>query len=714
MTTRFLFALVLVASSFVGAIGQQPTPKPDPQQDDVVRISVTLVQVDAVVTDNRGQPVTDLKREDFELYEDGRKQPISNFSYVSTAQPAAPVTSTPRRPADRTAPPITATPVGPSDIRRTIAFVVDDLSLSFESTHFVREALRKFVDQQMRQGDLVAIIRTGAGMGALQQFTSDKRILYAAIERVRFNLRGKRMVGAFAPINGVGEGAALASMPGMRQPPDSGRGDAISQLNENVYAAGTLGALNFVVRGLRELPGRKSVVLVSDGLRIFSPGGSEWVLNSLRRLTDLANRASVVIYTMDARGPQPTHLTAADSTAFLNPTQIESRMRQRGRYYFESQEGLQYLSQQTGGFFIHNTNDLGGGVQRVLDDQSGYYLLGYVPESTTFKATPRGRLFHRLKVEVKRPGLRVRYRTGFYGISDDEMRPQLATAEMQVLNALTSPFTSGAVGIRLTSLFGNDPKEGTFVRSLLHINVRDLTFTDEADGWKKAVFTVVAITFGDNGLPVDRASGTFTLRSRGEEYTTLLNQGLVYTLDVPVKKGGAYQLRTAVRDVVSEKVGSANEFIEVPDIKNGRLTLSGIVLTGVDPSQSGDQKRPGAEGGADLASPLSAAVRAFPANSSMKYSFYVYNAKPDVATKKPQLESQIQVFRDGRSVYAGQVNPFSTGKQTDMDHIAAAGVLKLGPGLDPGRYTLQILMKDKLAKEKHQVTTQWIDFEVTK
>ena len=78
----------------------------------------------------------------------------------------------------------------PEQVRRTIALVVDDLQLSFESTAYVRRMLKKFVDEQMQPGDLVAIIRTGSGIGALQQFTSDKQQLYAAIERVRWNMRG--------------------------------------------------------------------------------------------------------------------------------------------------------------------------------------------------------------------------------------------------------------------------------------------------------------------------------------------------------------------------------------------------------------------------------------------------------------------------------------------------------------------------------------------
>src|SRR5262249_5729458 len=130
--------------------------------DDVVRISVTLVQVDAEVTDGKGRYITDLKPEDFEITEDGKPQYITNFSYVADTVRKLP-------PPDRNAPPLPS-PIRPEQVHRTIALVVDDLGLSFESTAYLRAALGKFVDEQMEPGDLVGIIRTGSGMGALQQF----------------------------------------------------------------------------------------------------------------------------------------------------------------------------------------------------------------------------------------------------------------------------------------------------------------------------------------------------------------------------------------------------------------------------------------------------------------------------------------------------------------------------------------------------------------
>src|SRR5207248_3296142 len=215
-------------------------------------------------------------------------------------------------PRDKHAPPAAPVPprqLRPEQVRRTIALVVDDLGLSFESTAYTRTALRKFVEQQMRPDDLVAIVRTSAGAGALQQFTSDKRQLLAAVERIRWNASFNNNVSAFAPL----EGDPTSSMQSRRNNQsgqnndNANANDELNNFREDVFAVGTLGALNYVVRGMRELPGRKSVVLLSEGFQLYRSSTNETnnrVLNALQRLTDLANRASVVIYTMDAHGLQ--------------------------------------------------------------------------------------------------------------------------------------------------------------------------------------------------------------------------------------------------------------------------------------------------------------------------------------------------------------------------------------------------------------------------
>jgi VWFA-related protein len=765
MKIRSSLSIVLILSTFAHVPGQNPAPSTtrQPQQaagvedEDVVRISANLVQVDAVITDQKGKQVTDLQREDFEIYEDGRPQKITNFSYVSNEPAALQPSVASAVPRDKNAPPVPSARLRPEQVRRTIALVVDDLGLSFESGHFVRSALKKFVDEQMQPTDLVAIIRTGGGMGALQQFTSDKRQLYAAIERVRWNPQGRAGISAFAPI---GRELDSPSETDAEQPGRSARdlSNEADQFREELFTVGTLGALNYIIRGLKELPGRKSVLLISDGFNVINTphadtsskvdtdnlgaGRNDRVLEALRRLTDLANRASVVIYTMDPRGLPTLGFSAEDNVSNLRPDQIQSALANRSNDYISSQDGPNLLARETGGFSIRNTNDLSAGVRQVLDDQKGYYLIGYRPEESTFDPKTGSRRFHDIKIKVKREGLRVRSRNGFYGVANEETRAAVPhTRVAQLTAALTSPFNSNGIGLRLTSLFSNDPKTGSFIRSLLHIDGRDLTFTKEADGWSKAVLDVLVITFGDNGTIVDQITNTYTVRVRGKTYERATTTGFTYTINLPVKKAGAYQLRVALRDSTSERVGAASQFIEVPDMSRNRLTLSGIVVSGHDPLPAA-ASRP-ASGGtavnaeAPTASPTSPSsasqgtddasertedpqatpsVRRFARGMVLQYDYVIFNAKVDKAatTSRPQLQTQVRLFRDGQPFFTGKPKPLDIGNQTDLKRLIAGGALRIGTDMTPGEYVLQVIVTDALAKDQYREATQWIDFDIVR
>lgn len=699
----------------------QPTPPPavEPQQpsrsndDDVVRITTNLVQVDAVVTDKNGKLITDLRPDEVQIFEDGHQQKITNFSFVTTeASTTAPL---PSAPPDKNAPPLPPTKLHPEDVRRTIALVVDDLGLSFESTYYVRNALKKFVDQQMQPGDLVAIIRTSGGIGALQQFTANKRQLYAAIERIKWYPNGRSSLGAFAPIE------AKSPIDDRLKAGDDKQAanDDLNQFREDVFAVGTLGAVGYVVKGMRELPGRKSILLMSDGFKIFSAGDAELnyrTLLSLRRLIDQANRATVVIYTMNASGLQVLGLTAADSTGARSSEAA-----------FELQDGLDQLARATGGIAIRNTNDLSGGIRRVIEDQKSYYLIGYRPDESTFDAKSGRRTFHKLSLKITRPGkYSVRMRNGFYGISEEQEKTLASTPRQQILAALTSPFGAAGVHVRLTTLFANDAKIGSYMRSLLYVSANDLTFTDLPGGEHKSEFDVVAITFGDNGAVIDQVGQTFTLLARAEEYTRLRRDGFVFFLTVPIKKAGAYQLRAALRDHATSRIGSASQFIEVPDIKKNRLVVSGILVNAVEPANT--TSAPAAAGVVNqLPVPdpaknepgsrrqsINAATRQLKRGQQLQYSAIVYNARLDKTTARPQLRTQVRLFRDGALVFTGEELPLIEASQPDLKRITVLGALKLGIELIPGEYVLQIAAIDPLAEEKHRVATQWIDFEIVR
>src|SRR5205085_5804638 len=167
---------------------------------------------------------------------------------------------------------------------------------------YVRQFIRQFIKEQMRPGDLVAVIRTSAGVGALQQFTSDPRLVERAVERVRFTPGFRAPTGQFAV-----PGDATA-----RDAKDSGTTEDSKERSDSgldrdaLFTVGTLGALNYVLRGAAELPGRKAVVLISENARVFKLNGHDAsVRDYLQRMADLANRSSATVYDLDASDLAP-------------------------------------------------------------------------------------------------------------------------------------------------------------------------------------------------------------------------------------------------------------------------------------------------------------------------------------------------------------------------------------------------------------------------
>ena len=707
---KSLLALTAILfCSTLHAFSQSPNPAPTPppaDESDVVKITTALIQVDVAVTDKKGKVVTDLKPDEIEIFENGEKQKITNFSFISN------VRNTVEQSKDKNEKPLILPPsqVRPERVRRTIALVVDDLTLSFSSTYWVRRALKKFVDEQMQEGDLVAIIRTGAGIGALQQFTNDRRQLYAAIERVRWNSSGSGRIGSFAPLEGrgVGERPAPDTGAGPRTPSDAER--EIHDFRESIFAAGTLGAVHYVVRGMQDLPGRKSIMLLSEGFRLFYRDASGFrestrVMDSIRRLIDMANRASVVIYTMDARGLELTSLTAADNTTGRTDAEIEAELDDRRDRLFDTQAGLRYLARQTGGISIINNNDLSGGIRKILDDQS-YYLIAYEPDDATFD--PQIRRFNRLEIKVNRPGTRVRYRSGFFGISDEKILPPRQSVEARILNAITSPFAVNEIDLKLNALFYNREPAGNVIRSLVHIEAEDLKFTDQPNGAKQTTFDVIGVGFGDNGTIVDQTSKTYTLTLPKESYERAMARGLVYDFSFPIKKAGAYQLRIALRDHGSDRIGSANQFVEVPNLKKGRLVSSGVMLQNVEYAE---WLKRAAGKPSKATDPLNdTSTRRFKRGSVLMYGFTIYNAKR-VGGGPPNLTYQTTIFRDGVPVFENPVRPVGS-QGTDPGSVDLSAAIALGAEMLPGDYVLQITVVDALAKEKRNSTTQFVQFEV--
>ena len=738
MKGRVFVAALLLSSLWLSVSGQQPQQSPRPpssptqpkpssdENQDVVRITTNLVQVDVVVTKD-GKQITNLKPEDFEIFEDGKPQKITNFSYVSNVSAGASSNASSPSPRDKNAPVIPAV-VHPHDARRTVALIVDDLGMSFESMSQTRRQVRKFVDEQLQPNDLVAIIRTGGEVGSLQQFTTDKRLLYSALEHLKWNHCSRTGVYVFAPA-------------GRWFDPGAG------PCGGHIINA-TLSILRFVMEGMRDLPGRKSVVVFSDNLPVQQqePGplmlgarpdeqtssGSETdnpydnsisYLAQLQKIAELAIRASVVIYAADTRGLQYTGITAADNFSATNSrslmNQINRTMMNRSRAMWDGQYGADLIARQTGGFLTRNSNDFG--LRRVMDDQRGYYLIGYRPGDETFN-----RRFHHIKARVKGRGLTLRTREGFYGVTEDEARPPEMVVRDQMDRALISPFGASDITVRLTSFFANDATSGSLLRSFLYIDPHNLTFIDQPDGWHTVTFDLSVILFGDNGKVVNRQDQTGTLRLKGPAYDRAMREGIVYGLDLPVKQTGTFQFRVAVRDPATSRIGAAGQFIEVPNLRDNRLALSGIVIHGSGVLHDRTNTQTPSSSGTSLnttSAPANAAdeeisngpgVRRFHQGSSLVFAYAIYNALVDPVTHQPQLTTQTRIFRDGKPIYNGNQTPVNVAGQRDPQRLATGAQLQLGPELSPGQYVLQIIVEDSLAKEKVRTATQWIDFEVVK
>ena len=682
----------VAAQTTASSSGQAGFPLGDKvSQQGVIRITVNLVQVDAVVTDSKGHQVTNLRPEDFEILEDGRPQTITNFSYIVTAKPAgggAHPATPPAAPGMITVPPVR---LEPEQVRRSIVVLVDDLHITFQDMYYVRRALTKFIDDAIQPGDLVAILHTSGGLGVRQQFTNDKRVLHAAVDRLRYYLPSGWVLDEMGP-GDLAPGGEKDEVKTFRKDLEGAAHNG-SVFRERFTTVGTIEALAYVLGGLREFPGRKAIFLVSDG---FGLGPREVMETRLRVLSELANRSATVVYTLGAQG-LPTlmpDVSAGSPSINPGPGWFANELQRKSADYFALQRPMAYLARQTEGLFIHNNNDLAGGMHEMMDDLRGYYLIGYKPPVRTFTEDKAGRGYHKIEVKVKGHGLHVRSRRGFYGTPDSDIRPVFRTRQAQLLAAAVSPFGTSGVRVEVAPQFLSRGDKDVVARLWLHVDARDLTLQDGPGGNKNGAADLVAVAFGDNGALESGVENTVKGSLQPTDLESGRERGMDARLDLPIKKPGGYQVRVAVGDAGSQKLGSASQFIEVPDLRPDRQALSGIVLNPQLLGESGP------------------AMRRFKAGERVNYELEIYHARRDGAGAL-HLESQVQIFHDGRLV-PGQNTGAIRRVAQDSTRLAMSGEFELSPDLAPGDYVLLVTVTDNLAPPRHSTAHQGIDFEVVR
>jgi VWFA-related protein len=716
--------IVLSAVSMFGVVfAQTPNSPPKPAQqnkpEDVLRITTQLVQTDVVVTDKNDQIVPDLKLEDFELYEKGRKQNLQFMEFVSSDL------NVPGRTEGLTG----SAKVNPGgedsasryltreNVKRVIAFVVDDVTIPSEDMARVRAMLSDFVDHKMSDGDLVAIVRTVGSTGLLEQFTSDREILRRAVSQI-----GARSVPPYAAFTGP-EPGRLIKLPSPTGMPDTreqigdmeidsgssllleGADEATNQVPKAFLA---LGVSKVLVDSLREIPGRKNLVLLSGGLPMFDLtrdgrfGGD--ISQLFQELTDNATRSGVVINTMDVRG-----LTTAGAVAKFVDTPAKSALGggtlagmdenvSFGRAADTSLLGakplsltqqltLRTLAGQTGGISVVNTNNFGDGLNRILSRSRAYYRLAYRPSE------PFDNKFHKVEIKVRRSGLRTYAAEGYY--AREEKSAGSLTKEEEIIKAATSPLAKRDLDMAAELQYRFLPTNQAQLDINTFIDARKLLFTKSDDGKHRASFDIAGFVFDQVGKNRGGISQTVNAELSDEEYQRALTNGISYTASTQAAPG-YYQVRLVVREVSTGKIGSVSKYFEVPDLSNKQLMMSSVMLYQVNSS------------GADKNPQQLAPTRVISRKNDLRYAVVVYN--PKLERDKPQAKSQLIISQGGRMLFKEPEQPVQT------PGSAAGQFIKLGQvGLSKvasGRYVLTLVVTDPLADKKRQIVSRSVDFTV--
>ena len=663
------------------------------QDQGEIKLSTELVQIDVLVTGRNNKPVGGLKQEDFELYDNNKAQHVTNFSFEETDK---------RRVGDQTTEAISLPKaITAGELKRVIALVVDTLHIRFENIYQTRKLLEDFVDNKMQPGDLVLILPTGGGSGVLQQFTSDRRMLHRAIDRLKpfFFSNDTTPYRSFARLGGApggqmgpgGRGAAGVSMP------RGGNIGAMPDPLEEADARATLSALNETIKSMAKLPGRKVSVLVSEGLRIFATQTT----NDLDKTAGLAARANVVFYTIDPRGLEPLGLTAADEIdQDTDPiTAVTSALDRKRDDFRESQDSLRVIAAETGGKFFGNNNDIRQGLASMLDENSAYYMLGFYPEAGRWDGK-----FHKIKVVVRnRPDLTVSFRKGYLAKSTQpDSMAKLDPKVAEAIEAISSPLVRRDLDLRLTPLYTDNAQREPVVSLLLHIDASRLTFK-QSEGRYQSKLDELGFVLDAQGKAIDKFSNTLNLNLQPATHDAVLKHGLVATRTLNVKPG-VYQVRLFVRETNSGLIGTANDYIEIPDMKANRLSTSSLFVSG-QAVEEGKVVNTAGEGGTP-------SQRRFNRDGEFTYWLVIYNPKLDGKIKEPQLEMRSRILRGSRVVYKGEPRAVVAAQGSTPTRIVTGGIIKLLK-LQPDDYTLEVTVRDKQrGKESRSIIRQEMDFSV--
>jgi VWFA-related protein len=571
----------------IGLSQTKPEQKPEPsgEAQDVIKFDTSLVQTDVMVFDKNGRFVDGLKPEQFQLKIDNTQREISFFDAIRAARAAG------ETPEQNAAQPNRVNPAKLDAQRRAIIFFVDDLHLAPDSLERTRKSLLQFIDTSIGEKDLVAITSPSGQIGFLQQFTANKDALRTAVARLNYRTQTKTdmdkppMSEYIAMKIREGDEQALTYyiQEVQRQNcfrvrsdlictvnPQSARQLVKTRANQIVVESApatdnTLRLLEGLMRTAAQLPGRKLVFVISDGFYLNDT--KTGALDRIKKVTDAAGRAGVVIYTLDARG------IFGDSIDITNNKPIDSKGMLTGAGIGEisaSQDGLNALAKDTGGLAFRNTNQpMYEWVEKIMDETANYYLLAWKPDNEEQK---RGK-FKRIEVSiVGRPDLKVRVRTAYF---KSAALPLLTTSKKRDKNpekarendmrlVIDAPVSQREIPTEVELRFIQVPGIGTHLLATLAIDDTALSF-EEIDGKLAADVDIGGIFYDDKGKPVNSVVGRLRIFPRSSKAADPAGQQKrqIYQFSI-MAPAGLYQVRVGIRDLKSSRIGSAMDWVTVP------------------------------------------------------------------------------------------------------------------------------------------------------
>lgn len=729
-----LFACALTGCLWPAApvLGRQEPARPqdaaaqDDDDEEAVRIETELIQTGVMVFDKQGRFVDDLRQSDFELTVEGKPVPLSFFERVADADAPSPRAPSAAPRGDTKVPETNAAPARATGGARTIIFFADDRHLNFESRKRARDLISHFIDNELTDEDTAAVVSSSGRVGFLQQFTDNHTVLRAAAARIgddKNREAGDRMTPPMSEYEAqlidrydpqvtdwfagliMKEGLAIDKDDAVMQARSRAR---VVLLMAADVSRNTFQTLEQTVRRSAQLPGRKIVLLISDGF-LLDPSNTD-SSQRLRRITDAAARANAVVYTFDAKGLDAAPPKDSSPAAF----RVQSGER------FEMQDPLSYIAEQTGGRFIKNRNDMRPGLAQALAEASRYYLLAWRPDPEL-----RGKdRFRRVEVKVKgRPELTVRLQSGYLDeVPKDALKaakgepknvkagasapaPPPDPAQEQLKTALNSIAPQAGLPTTLTASYF-EGEGGPVLAASVRVEGAAVSFTREGDTLKAGV-DVVGVVYDSKGKPAETFSRRLSLNAPASRFEGGRTPNVFYNHEAKLAPG-LHQIRVATRDVKTGQVGSAVQWVEIPDLRSRKLALSSLIVGESRANAAGRLTETGGSAKAEsLLEPAVAEVsvdRRFERTSALRYLVFIYNAR-GAATASAEVTLQTQLFRGKREIFSAPPARVSTeGKDSARLPYAAEVPLE---GLPPGRYSLRVTVNDRAAKS---TATQRVSF----